>query len=305
MNSATAGHPQRLDWLVLLALVAIWGSSFVLLKVATKHIDPAWMASLRTAFAAVFIRVAIAVRSERPLAVSVDWRRPWIWYALIGVVGTAAPFFLFAWASQRLDSGMVAILNGASPLFTTLLAALWCRDPLTHRRAGGVAIGFLGLVALAGPASLGAFGQAGLWAVAAACLGAFGYALANIWTKLAPAADPFAGAYVYCLTGSAAASLFALVHAPFPMSAPPVAWGALVTLALGPTAMAGVLYVWLVQRAGPVFTSMGTYLTPVWAMFLGFTFLGETPGLFETAALALILAGVWLANSRRTPPGAG
>jgi drug/metabolite transporter (DMT)-like permease len=106
---------------------------------------------------------------------------------------------------------------------------------------------------------------------------------------------------VYCLTGSAAASLFAISHAPFPISAPPAAWAALVTLALGPTAMAGVLYVWLVQRAGPVFTSMGTYLTPVWAMFLGFMFLGETPGLVETAALTLILAGVWLANSRRMP----
>lgn len=300
MASGQTGRVERLDWIVLVVLVIVWGSAFALLKVATAYIDPAWTAALRTAIAAAFIRLIMAARGTQALGVSLDRKDAWIWYALIGVIGTAAPFFLFGWASLHLDSGLVAILNGGSPIFTTVLAAIVLGESLTRRRAGGVGLGFLGLVALAGPASFGAFGEGGVWAVGAGLLGAFGYALANVWTKLAPKADPFAGSYVYCLTGAIAATVFAIVHAPFPTAAPSSAWIALVALALGPTAIAGVLYVWLVQRAGPVFTSMGTYLTPIWAVFLGFVFLSEAPGIAEFAALGLILAGVWLANSARS-----
>jgi drug/metabolite transporter (DMT)-like permease len=291
------------DWLALAFVVAIWGSAFAFLHIAAESIDPAWTAAGRLAVAVVFLRVCLVLKRAPAPPTRFDWNDPWPWFAIVGAVGTALPFFMFAFSAAHLDTGLVAILNGGSPFFTAGFAAALLGERIGMRRGVGVAMGFAGLVLLAAPASQGQFGAMGGLAVAAGILGAAGYGLANVLTKKAPPLDPIAASYIYCLVGLLAALGFALLSgAPWPHAAGPIEWSAIVVLGLGPTAIAGIVFVWLVRRRGPLFTAMATYLTPLWALGVGVWFLNERPGPEALMALGLILAGVWVANAGPSRP---
>ncbi|WP_337185183.1 DMT family transporter [Phenylobacterium sp.] len=278
------------DWLVLAVLVVIWGSSFAALKVATTHIDPAWNTAGRIAIASATLAVALVLQRQRlpPL------RHPaWRAYAVIGFFGMAFPFVLFAYASQQLPSAVVAICNGASPIFTALLAHLFVADDrLSWRKAFGVGLGFAGLVTLAAPRLVGGVTVEAA-AVVAALSGAALYAVANIATRRAPEVSSTAGALMMCVW----ALVFALAAAPL-LDPVPAAWPpwpavlAVAVLGVFSTGLATVGYVFLIQRRGPLFMSMSIYLAPCLATALGMAALGERPGWPAFAALALILTGV-------------
>lgn len=291
---------KALDWLVLAALVAIWGSGFAALKVATAHIDPLWNTVARIAIASVTLGVVLTLQGQRlpPL------RHPaWRAYALIGFFGMAFPFMLFAFASQRLPSAIVAICNGASPIFTGLLAHIFIAgDRLTARKAGGVALGFAGLVTLVAPRLAEGFTIATL-ALAAALFGALLYAIANIITRRAPTVSSTAGALMMCLWALVFSALAAgLFEAP-PAPPPPSALLAVGWLGVFSTGLATVGYVFLIQRRGPLFMSMSIYLAPCLATGLGMAALGERPGWPAFLALGLILAGVALVTVARRAKG--
>jgi drug/metabolite transporter (DMT)-like permease len=286
---------KAFDWLVLAALVAIWGSGFAALKIATAHIDPLWNTATRIAIASATLGAVLMLQGQRlpPL------RHPaWRAYALIGFFGMAFPFMLFAFASQRLPSAIVAICNGASPIFTGLLAHIFIAgDRLTARKAAGVALGFAGLVALVAPRLLEGFTIETL-ALAAALFGAVLYAISNVITRQAPTVSSTAGALMMCLWAlvfsAAAAGLFETPPAGLP---PPSALLAVGALGVFSTGLATVGYVFLIQRRGPLFMSMSIYLAPCLATLLGMAALGERPGWPAFAALGLILAGVGLATA--------
>jgi len=182
---------KAFDWLVLAILVAIWGSGFALLKVATEHIDPLWNSTIRTGVATVTLAGAlVAQRQALPPLRHPAWRA----YALIGALGMAIPLMLFAFAAQRLPSAVVAICNGASPIFTGLLAHLFIAgDRLTLRKALGVALGFAGLTTLVAP-RLAAGATIETLALSAALFGALLYAICNVITRQAPAVSSTVGA---------------------------------------------------------------------------------------------------------------
>ena len=102
---------QAFDWLVLAALVAIWGSGFAALKIATAHIDPLWNTVARIAIASITLSAVLLMQRQRLPALS---HAAWRAYAIVGFFGMAFPFVLFAFAAQRLPSAVVAICNGAS-----------------------------------------------------------------------------------------------------------------------------------------------------------------------------------------------
>ncbi|HEX7887596.1 MAG TPA: DMT family transporter [Phenylobacterium sp.] len=287
---------KAFDWLILAVLVAIWGSGFAALKIATAHIGPVWNSATRIAIAVVTLGVVLAVQRQRlPPLSHPAWRA----YAVIGFLGMAFPFVLFAFASQRLPSAIVAICNGASPILTGLLAHLFIEgDRLTPRKTAGVGLGFAGLVTLVAPRLAHGVTVETL-ALAAALFGALLYAISNIVVRRAPTVSSTAGALMICLwslvfTGAGAATL----ESPPPW--PPLS-SLLAVTALGvfSTGLATVGYVFLVQRRGPLFMSMSIYLAPCWATVLGMALLGERPGWPAFTALALVLAGVALAT---TPP---
>jgi drug/metabolite transporter (DMT)-like permease len=288
-----------LDWFVLILLVLAWGSSFASMKVALTGFDAAWIAVLRLWVAAAVLLVLLPLVGER--LPPRQRRAGWGAFAWVGVTGTALPFFLFAWGTARADSAVVAICNGASPIFTALAAhLLLATDRLSLTRFLGVMTGFAGLVTLVAPevAAVG-LGGASVLGMLAGLAGAACYAAANIITRSAPPVGPTAASLIYCATGALLGTGAALlVSAPW-QTAPLSAWVHVVLLGVFPTALAGIGYVWIIQRRGPVFASLATYLAPVCAMGLGILFLGEQPGWNAYAALALILVGVWLASRQR------
>jgi drug/metabolite transporter (DMT)-like permease len=289
-------RPQPVDWLVMAFLVVAWGSAFAALKIAVAHIEPVWNAALRLWIAVATLAVVLLVRRERlPPARHPAWR----FYATTGLVGMAAPFILFAYAAQSLPSAVNAMCNGASPIFTAVLAHLFVTgDRLSLQRAAGVGVGFLGLAALLAPKLAGGVNLESL--AMASAIGAAGlYAVANVLTKNAPPAPPATSALMLALWGAIYATAAALVAAPLPAWPPWPAAIAVVAQGVFPAGLATIGWVFLIQRRGPLFVSLSIYLAPLWATAVGMAFLGERPEWTAFLALALILAGVALATLER------
>lgn len=286
---------KAFDWLVLAVLVAIWGSGFAALKIATTYIDPLWNTAIRIAIATATLAVVLVLQRQRLPGLS---HPAWRAYAAIGFFGMAFPFMLFAFSSQQLPSAIVAICNGASPIFTGLLAHLFIGggDRLTVRKAAGVALGFTGLVVLVAPRLTDGFTLEAV-AVATAVFGAFLYGIANVVTRKAPPVSSTAGALMMCLWALVFALAAAMAFEPPPQAVPPLpALLSVAALGVFSTGLATVGYVFLIQRRGPLFMSMSIYLAPCLATGLGMAALGERPGIPAFVALALILAGVGLAS---------
>lgn len=282
---------KAFDWLVLGFLVVAWGSAFAALKISTEHVSPLWNTAGRLAIAAPVLGLVLAARGERLPPIS---HRAWIAYAAIGSLCMAAPFFLFAYSAQRLPSAVNAIANGASPIFTGLLAhAFIAGERLTARKAVGVALGFAGLVVLMTPRL-----QQGMTvesaALLAALVGAFLYAVGNILTKQAPPVSATVGGLMMCLSAAVFAIGAAFALEPPPAPPPLSALAAIAALGVFSTALGSVGFVFLIRRRGPLFMTMAIYLAPLWATALGMAVLGERPGWPAFAALGLILSGVAL-----------
>lgn len=286
-------RPRPSDWLILASLVVIWGSAFALLKVAVAHIPPVWATTERLWVAVLTLGVVILLRREKLPGLD---HGAWKFYLANGVVGMAVPFALFALAAERIPSAMNSICNGATPIFTALMAHLIVPGERMNRiKAAGVGLGFGGLLVLVAPRLAGGMSleAAGLLLALAA---AFLYAVSNILTKQAPAVSPAVGAWMMCLWGAVAATLIALVfHAPLRL--PPLD-SALAVLAHGvfPTGLSTIGWIYLIQHRGTLFTSMAVYVAPLWATGVGVAFMGERPGVSAFLALALILSGVGLAT---------
>lgn len=282
---------ELIDWVVLGLLVAWWSSSFAVLKLATAHFSPMWNTAIRL-IVAIPVLVAVVASRGQPLPSRRDplWRA----YAFIGLLGMAIPFALYAYSAQRLPSAVNAICNGASPIFTGILGHMvLADDKLTARKAGGVLLGFAGLVVLVAPK----FAQgmtveaAGL---IAALIGAVLYAVSNVLTRTAPPAPSAVGALLMCLWAAPVALAGALALEPIPSWPPLPSLLAVLAMGVVSTALGTIGYVFLIHRRGPLFMSMAIYLAPLGATALGVVALGERPGWPAFAALALILAGVGL-----------
>lgn len=304
-NTAASAGPSGLDWAIFFSCVAVWGTAFAGLKIAVAEIPPAWVACGRMLIAAAFMAALLPLLRQKPPPLSDQ--PTWIAYGLIGVIGTAVPFVLFANAAAQAPSAIVAICNGGSPFFTALLAHVFLSgERLTAQRALSVGLGFAGLCALVAPGLLAPNAKtAETLGVLAAITGALCYAISNIQVKRAPPLPAATATMIYCVAGALATLPFALLTAPLPHTASPSAWTIVALLGVFSTALGGMGYVFLVQRRGPVFTSFATYLMPLWALGVGVLFLGERPGLNAFIALALILAGLVLFNARWPRPAKG
>ncbi|MEQ1781893.1 MAG: DMT family transporter [Hyphomonadaceae bacterium] len=291
-----------LSWAALMLLVVIWGSTFAGIRVGVETITPGWLVAGRLGCGTLFLGVWILgsrllrPRARADNAPKLSWRAMG-WFALIGIGATMIPFVFYAHAAESVGSAVMAICNGATPFATVLLAHMFTGDKLTPQRIAGVLLGFCGLVLLVLPE----FGQgmgASLIGILLAIVGAWLYAVGNVGTRLAPRIDPVVSSFLIVGLGAAAALLHALVMEPFPVAASAASITAMIVLGLLPTAFAMFVYVWLIQRAGPVFVSFTTYMSPLWATGLGVMFLGEQLHWSMIGALALILLGVAVANAR-------
>lgn len=310
-----------LNWAALLLLVIIWGSSFAALRIAVTTIDPVWIVAGRLVSALAIVSLVapfMTKRGEREARESVPVQRMRarhvMAYGVIGVVFTALPFLFYGIAAETTPSAIMAICNGATPFVTVILARFLLSERMNAGQIAGVVLGFGGLALLVWPElqaeglQFGAqqaetqtvatqTGRGGmLLGVLLAIVGAALYAGSNIGTRMAPPLPAFAASLIIIASGTAVAVPAALLIAPFP--AVPSLASILSVLFLGalPTGLAMVLYVWLIRRAGPVFVSFTTYLSPLWATFVAVTFMSESLDWTMFGALALILLGVAVAN---------
>lgn len=304
---ASAGAPRlsghALSWAALMLLVVIWGSTFAGISVGVETISPAWLVTGRLASGAFFLGawlLGARLLNPRPRAdhgARVTFRGI-VWFGVIGIAATAAPFVLYAHAAESVGTAVMAICNGGTPFATVLMAHFFVSDRLTLRRVVGVMLGFLGLVVLVIPEFRDG-AQASLIGILLAIFGAWLYAIGNIATRLAPSIEPVLASFVIIAMGAVAAFFYAVVMEPFPPNPSTPSIIAMILLGLLPTAFAMFVYVWLIRRAGPVFVSFTTYMSPLWATGLGVLFLGEELHWSMMGALALILVGVAVANARR------
>ncbi len=286
---------------VLLLLGAVWGASFLFIKIGVREMAPETLVAARLCIAAVLLLVVLYARGLRLPA---D-RRMWGHFLFTGVVGLILPYMLITWGEQAIPSGMAAILNATTPLFTALMAYLWTREEhLTGLRLLGVAVGFAGVIVAVGVedlslASASTQGQIAVL-VAAACYGANGVYSRRVFRGLPPLV-PAAG---QMLAGAVLMAPIALALGGLPSPLPSAtALGAVLALAVLGTALAYILFYWLIERLGATRTSMVTYLLPPFALVYGALFLGETIALNALLGLGLVIAGILLSNgiSRRSP----
>ncbi|MDH3473641.1 MAG: DMT family transporter [Rhodospirillales bacterium] len=294
-----ADRRPLLHWLLLLALVAMWGSSFMFTKVALEALAPLGLVAARlTIGAALLVALLSALRRPWP-----GGSRLWLFFLAMALLGNALPFFLISWGQQRIDSGLAGILMAVMPLATLVLAHFLVEgEGLTRRRAGGFALGFLGIVALMGPEALLEMRGEGtvLLSQLAVLCGALCYAANTIVARRRPTSDPLVAAAGVTLLAAAVMLPAAAFTAPVSIIRLPLA-PALALLALGAisTGLATVVYFKLVTLAGPTFLSLINYLIPIWAVAVGMIVLAERPEWTALAGLALILGGIGLSESSR------
>jgi drug/metabolite transporter (DMT)-like permease len=289
------------DYADLLFLALVWSSSFWVIKVAVASIPPITMTAARMAVAAAALLLVLRLRGAT-VGASV---RTWGIAAVVGLMGNALPFALIAWGEQSVDSGLAAILMGAMPVTTALLAhVLFHDEPLTARRALGVSAGFCGIATLVGWDALGGLGEQAL-AQLAVLGGGVCYALTTLFVRRFAADQPdlplAAGA---SLAGAVVVAPVALLEQPWSVTPTPQGLAAVLALGLFATALASLVYFGLVRRVGAGNFAQVNYLIPGLGVLWGMLLLGESPRPVAWVALALILAGIWLVTGGPRRPGA-
>jgi len=275
-------------------LTMIWGSSFFLTTLALEGFHPLAIAFSRVALAGLAL-VPLAILTGAGLPQGREWRTALV----LGGIGLALPQSLLAYAQLALHSGTVSIFIAAVPLFILLLARLFLGEFISIRRWLGFAVGFGGLLVLAGPSAFGGMagdGQAVLMAVIAAIC----YAISSVSIRGMKGMHPLRATAGAMIAASAVSAPFGLTHLPQVLPEWPAIAG-LLALGLFPTGIAQILRYYTVRRSGPVFASIVGYLIPIWAGFLGVFILDETLGLREFGAYALILTGLLVARERAKP----
>jgi drug/metabolite transporter (DMT)-like permease len=272
---------------LLLVLSAIWGSSFLFIKLGVDELEPAVVALGRVVVGTAILLPVAAARGGLGLL------RPYLGVvAVLGAVNNALPFWLLGFAETRIDSGLTAVIQAAAPIFTVLLAIRL--DPTqraTGARLAGIGIGFVGVVLLVGAQSGGQVVGA-LAVLGAALCYAVSALFAGTRARSLPPVHVAAGQLGFGVLYLAPLGLLQL-----PGEAPP-AKAVLAVVALGAlgSALAYVLYFALIAQAGASRAILVTYLVPAFALVYGAVFLDEAVTATAVAGLVLVLAGTTLAT---------
>lgn len=273
----------------LLLLAAIWGASFLFMRLGAHEFGAIPMAALRVIGATAFLLPLLAARQG--LA---ELRRDWRPLLVVGLLNSALPFALYSYAALSITAGLSSILNATTPLWGAIVAWVWLGQGLNASRILGLAIGFAGVVFLAWDKASFKPGGSG-WAVLACLLATLCYGIAANYTKRRLSqCSPLTVA-----TGSQFGAALLLAGPAawlWPATAPgATAWASVAALALLCTGIAYILYFRLMQRIGPTNTIAVTFLIPVFAVLWGWTFLAEAFTLPMALGCAIVLLGTALA----------
>jgi drug/metabolite transporter (DMT)-like permease len=300
------------EWTLLLTLSLLWGGSFFFVGVAVKELPPLTIVVLRVGLAALALQAVTRLMRVRVPAT----RDAWSAFFAMGLLNNAIPFGLIVWGQTHIASGVAAILNATTPLFTAVVAHLLTADEkLTAGRVLGIVVGFVGVAIMIGGAALHALDD-GVLAQVAILGAALSYAFAAVFGRrfrvlgIAPLATA-SGQVTASTIMLAPAAL--LVDRPWLLPWPSAhAFAAVAGLALVSTALAYVLFFRVLATAAALNAALVTFLIPVSAVLLGVLVLGETLQPRHFGGMALIWIGLaaldgrpWRALRallRRSPP---
>ena len=291
MKPASTATPWLTEFFLL---AAIWGASFLFMRLAATELGVLPTAGLRVAIAAAFLWPITQIRGH-----GAALRQHWKLCFAVGIVNSAIPFACFTYALLSITTGLSSILNATVPLFGAVVAWVWLKDRPTGSRIAGLLIGFLGVALLASDKTsfqTDPSGASSGWAVVACLTACLCYGLAASITKKYLGGLPSLVTATGSQIGAAVALVpFAVVYWPdHPVS--PTAWMAVVMLGVLCTGVAYVLYFRLIERVGPARALSVTFGIPVFAVLYGVLLLGESVTPWMLGCGAVIIVGTSLST---------
>jgi drug/metabolite transporter (DMT)-like permease len=296
---------KPVEYLVLFVLAALWGASFLFIKVAVADMTPLTLVTIRLTVGTLGLLWLIALKPH----IAQGWRSRLRGYLIVAMFNAIIPYLSISWGEQYISSGMAAILDATTPLGIVIIGS-WLPggERITWTRILGMVVGFLGVAVLVGPAAFSVQTTSlYLWGVALVLLGALSYSVgalsaSRLLTGL-PTMQPAIGQNAIAsviLVPIAAITL--AIHPQHPI-AMPIGWAiaSALTLALGGTSLAYLCYYWLLSRVGPTRTLIVTYLLPCMALVYGALLLHESVSWNAVGGLALVLTGVFVTGKRTEP----
>jgi len=283
------------DFLELLLLAAVWGASFIFMRVAAPEFGPVPLIGIRVGLAALVLLPVFVLR--KPLHLLWQNKRHILF---IGVFNSALPFSLFAYATLHLSAGFTAVINATVSILGAIIAYVWLKESLSVARVAGLFVGFSGVVALV--VSAGTFDQQSTQLALAAGLGAsFSYGVSASYTKLHMTG---VDSLTLSLGSLIAASivLFPFVIYLWPQQPPSLlSWGNALILASICTGAAYIMYFRLIANVGTSKAISVTLLIPLFGMFWGVVLLNEVVTLNMVLAAITIILGTSLASGVLRP----
>ncbi|WP_428775128.1 DMT family transporter [Vibrio sp.] len=275
------------SFLRLLTLAAIWGGSFLFMRLAAHSFGPAYLIEARVGLAALSLLIMASM-----LGRSLPFRQHWRHFMLLALFNSALPFLLFGYAALSLSVSTLSILNSTAPIWGAVIGFFWLKTPLTRKALLGLLIGITGVAVIVGldPSLLT---RESILPIAAATGAACCYGIATNYTKLAPSMSSFDSAH-----GSMwAATIWILpLLALVPMRAMPTGIEIASVVALGVicTGLAYLMYFRLVQDIGASSTLTVTFLIPAFGIFWGNLILDEPVTSSMLSGAVLVLTGTML-----------
>ncbi|MGD9868105.1 MAG: DMT family transporter [Hyphomicrobiales bacterium] len=288
-----------IDWMRLLLLASVWGTSFMFIEVSLRGFGPFTIVFVRILLGVFALLIYCAVRGIR-----IDTSRSALRaYAVMGLLANVIPFSLLTIGQTQVDSGLSSIFIAATPLLTVIVAHLWGRTEVaTPARICGTAIGLAGVALLMGTNVLRSNEQQFLGEVALLCAALF-YALSAVYGRRLPRQAPAANATAMLLAATPICAIVAFALEQPLASLPPIApVAALLALGFLSTGFAYVIYLTILANAGSTYAMLVTLVQPPIAILLGTMLLGEKLDSSQFAGFGLIAVGLLLVDGRVLKP---
>jgi drug/metabolite transporter (DMT)-like permease len=278
------------DIIDLVALSAVWGASFLFMRIAAPEFGPLVLVEVRVVIAALFLLPIFLLRADIS-ELTVHWKK----LAILSVLNSAAPFFLLTYATLSITGGFAGILNATAPIFAAMVAWIWLSDRLGASQIVGLVIGFVGVLVLVWNKVTLAFDGTTV-AILAGIVAAIFYAVGGNYTK------KYMGQMnsLAIATGTMiAAAIILLPIAVYLWPSEPVSirsWIAAIIMGIASTGIAYILYFRLIRNVGPAKAITVTYLIPAFAMFWGAIFIDEKVTPIMIVGCVIIFFGTALAT---------
>ncbi|ODP26268.1 putative transporter YdfC [Paenibacillus nuruki] len=280
--------PKELGALLLLG--ALWGASFIFIRIAAPVLGPIWLIDLRVWIAGIVLLIYAFIVRKLP-----DFKKEWKYYLMLGLLNAAIPFSLIAYSAVHLNASLTAILNATTPLFTAIVARIWLKEYLSVRKVIGILIGLVGVCILMGWSSVPFTLEVWL-SIGASLTAALFYGIGSVYTKLTFTNTP---ALSLSIGQQLAAGIILIPLSVVTVPTVTISLTVMIAvlgLAVLCTAIGYLLYFYLVEHVGPTKTVSVTFLVPLFGIFWGILLLNEHITLGTIVGLIVIFIGVILMN---------